>query len=81
MREKQYVAAIRPYGKALALAAMLFADEVVDLMEALQASLDRGTKRTRRKERTQKRASRARPRTRRGPGGQPDARADPTDSP
>jgi len=30
MREKQYLAAIRPYGKGLALSTMLFADEVVD---------------------------------------------------
>jgi DNA end-binding protein Ku len=29
MREKQYLAAIRPYGKGLALSTMLFADEVV----------------------------------------------------
>jgi DNA end-binding protein Ku len=30
MREKQYLAAIRPYGKGLALSTMHFADEVVD---------------------------------------------------
>ena len=30
MREKQYLVAIRPYGKGLALSTMLFADEVVD---------------------------------------------------
>ena len=30
MREKQYLAAIRPYGKGLAMSTMLFADEVVD---------------------------------------------------
>ncbi len=30
MREKQYLAAIRPYGKGLALSTLLFADEVVD---------------------------------------------------
>jgi DNA end-binding protein Ku len=29
MREKQYLAAVRPYGKGLALSTMLFADEVV----------------------------------------------------
>ena len=29
MREKQYLAAIRPYGKGLAMSTMLFADEVV----------------------------------------------------
>jgi DNA end-binding protein Ku len=29
MRDKQYLAAIRPYGKGLALSTMLFADEVV----------------------------------------------------
>jgi DNA end-binding protein Ku len=29
MREKQYLAAIRPYGKGLALSTMLFADEIV----------------------------------------------------
>jgi DNA end-binding protein Ku len=30
MREKQYLAAVRPYGKGLALSTMLFADEVID---------------------------------------------------
>jgi len=30
MREKQYLGAVRPYGKGLALSTMLFADEVVD---------------------------------------------------
>jgi DNA end-binding protein Ku len=30
MREKQYLAAIRPYGKGLAMSTMLFADEVVE---------------------------------------------------
>jgi DNA end-binding protein Ku len=30
MREKQYLAAVRPFGKGLALSTMLFADEVVD---------------------------------------------------
>jgi DNA end-binding protein Ku len=29
MRDKQYLAAVRPYGKALAMSTMLFADEVV----------------------------------------------------
>ena len=29
MREKQYLAAIRPYGKGLAMSTMLFADEIV----------------------------------------------------
>jgi len=29
MREKQYLAAVRPYGKGLALSTMLFADEIV----------------------------------------------------
>jgi DNA end-binding protein Ku len=30
MRDKQYLAAIRPYGKGLAMSTMRFADEVVD---------------------------------------------------
>jgi DNA end-binding protein Ku len=33
MREKQYLAAIRPYGKGLAMSTMLFADEVVPQSE------------------------------------------------
>ena len=33
MRDKQYLAAVRPYGKGLALSTMLFADEVVPQSE------------------------------------------------
>jgi DNA end-binding protein Ku len=33
MRDKQYLAAIRPYGSGLALSTMLFSDEVVDPAE------------------------------------------------
>ena len=33
MREKQYLASIRPYGKGLAMSTMLFADEVVPQSE------------------------------------------------
>ena len=43
MRDKQYLAAIRPYGSGLALSTMLFADEVVDQSQ-LDAMPERKTR-------------------------------------